>query len=75
MQEQVRQVIDNDIVPVLASHGGSVQLVEVTADGIVKVRLQGACAGCPGARATLRGVVEQALKAKLPQIKEVVAVD
>ncbi|HNW91663.1 MAG TPA: NifU family protein [bacterium] len=75
MQEQVKQVIADEIAPMLASHGGSVELVDVTADGTVKVRLQGACAGCPGARATLRGVVEQALKAKLPQVKEVVAAE
>ena len=75
MQQEVAKIIETEIVPVLASHGGSVELVEVTADGVVKVRLQGACAGCPGARATLRGVVEQSLKAKLPQVKEVVAVD
>lgn len=75
MQADVQQVIDNEIKPMLAMHGGSVELVEVTADGTVKVRLQGACAGCPGARATLRGVVEQALKAKLPAVKEVVAAE
>ncbi len=75
MQAEVQQVIDNEVKPMLAMHGGSVELVEVTADGTVKVRLQGACAGCPGARATLRGVVEQALKAKLPAVKEVVAAE
>lgn len=75
MIAEVKKVIETEIAPMLASHGGSVELIEVSADGIVKVRLQGACAGCPGARATLRGVVEQSLKAKLPQVKEVVAAD
>jgi len=74
MQEQIQEVIDKDIAPMLGSHGGSVELVEVTEDGIVKVKLQGACAGCAGAQATLKGFVEQALQEKIPAVKEVVAV-
>ena len=51
--EQIRQVLQRD--------GGDIEFVELTADNIVKVRLQGHCAGCPGARMTLKGIVERIL--------------
>lgn len=75
MQEQVKAVIEKEIAPMLAMHGGSVEFVAVTPENVVKVRLQGACAGCPGAAATLKGFVEQAIQEKLPAVKGVEAVD
>ena len=74
MNEQVQKVIDDQIAPRLAADGGGIELVEVTEDNVVKVRLQGACAGCPGAQMTLRMGVERVLKQAIPEVKEVQAV-
>ena len=73
-QDQVKEVIDA-IRPALQGHGGDVELVGVDDDNTVKVRLQGACQGCPGAAMTMKAGIERILKEKLPQVKEVVAVD
>ena len=73
-QDQVQEVIDT-IRPALQGHGGDVELVGVDDDNTVKVRLQGACQGCPGAMMTMKQGIERILKEKLPQVKEVVAVD
>jgi Fe-S cluster biogenesis protein NfuA len=73
-KEEVAKVLD-DIRGGLQSHGGDVQLVEVTEDGIVKVVLQGACRGCPMAQMTIKRGVEAQLKKAIPDIQEVVAVD
>ena len=73
-EEQVRDVIAA-VRPMLQSHGGDVELISVTADNTVNVRLQGACRGCPGARMTLKTGIERLLKEKVPQTKEVIAVD
>ena len=73
MKEQVEEAL-NDIRPQLQADGGDIELVEVTADGIVKVRLVGACSGCPGAAMTLQLGVERAVKARVPEIKGVEAV-
>ncbi len=75
MREQVEKVIREEIAPMLAMHGGSVELVGVTDEGVVRVRLAGACAGCPGARATLAHVVESALRDKVPGVKGIEAAD
>jgi Fe-S cluster biogenesis protein NfuA len=60
--------------PMLQRDGGDVKLVEVTSDGVVKVALQGACSGCPGATMTLKHLIEQYLKQEIPEVKEVVGV-
>ena len=73
LAEKVGEIID-DIRPNLQSHGGDVELVGVDEDNTVKVRLQGACCGCPGATMTLKAGIERILKAKLPEVKQVVAV-
>jgi Fe-S cluster biogenesis protein NfuA len=73
MTEQVREVIDA-IRPMLQADGGDIDLVGVDeSSGVVKVRLQGACKGCPGAAMTLKMGVERHLKYKVPAVKEVVA--
>lgn len=74
MYEAIKAVLDEEVKPLLGMHGGGVELVEVTDDGVVRVRLTGACAGCPGAMMTLTQVVETAIRAKVPDIKEVEAV-
>ncbi|NLX60252.1 MAG: NifU family protein [Phycisphaerae bacterium] len=73
MKEQVQAVID-EIRPYLQADGGDIELVDVGQDGIVKVRLRGACAGCPGAKMTLQMGVERKLKEVVPGVKQVVNV-
>jgi Fe-S cluster biogenesis protein NfuA len=73
-REAVEKVISEMIAPRLRADGGDIQLVDVDAAGTVKVKLKGACAGCPGARMTLKMAVERILKQQLEGIQEVVAV-
>ena len=75
MEEKVQEVIDK-IKPMLQADGGDIELVSVNEEtGVVSVRLQGACRGCPGARMTLKMGVERRLQAEIPGVTEVVAVD
>ncbi|PKN00097.1 MAG: hypothetical protein CVU78_02965 [Elusimicrobia bacterium HGW-Elusimicrobia-2] len=73
MKEKVKEVLEK-IKPSLESHGGGVELVEVTDDGIVKVRLTGACGGCPMSQMTLSMGIEKTLKEEIPGVKKVEAV-
>jgi len=73
MQKKVEAALDK-IRPSLQADGGDVHLVEVTAEGIVKVKFIGACAGCPMRQMTLQMGVGRALKKEVPEIKEVIAV-
>jgi len=73
MKEKVEQVIAK-IRPYLQRDGGDIELIEVVDDGTVKVRLQGACHGCPGARMTLQHGVERSLREEVDQNIKVVAV-
>ena len=72
MKEQVQEVL-NIIRPSLQADGGDVELVDVK-DGIVSVRLKGACSGCPMSTMTLKNGIERFLKEKLSDVKEVVSV-
>jgi len=72
MQDKVEEVLDK-IRPSLISDGGNVELVEVN-DGTVKLKLVGACAGCPMSTLTLKMGIERILKQEIPEVKEVVAV-
>ncbi|NLC11229.1 MAG: NifU family protein [Firmicutes bacterium] len=72
MREKVEAALDK-IRPALQADGGNVELVDVQ-DGIVKVKLTGACGGCPMAAITLKQGIERALKKDVPEIKEVVSV-
>lgn len=75
MTEKVQNVIDA-IRPLLQQDGGDIELVGVAEDtGVVSVRLQGACRGCPGAKMTLKMGVERHLREKVPEVSEVVALD
>ena len=62
------------IKPSLQADGGDVELVEVTTDGVVKVKLTGACSGCPMREMTLQMGIGRTLKEEVPEVKEVVAV-
>lgn len=73
MQEKVEAALEK-IRPSLQADGGDVELVEVTDDGVVKVRLTGACGGCPMAQMTLKTGIERALKEDVPEVKVVEAV-
>ena len=73
MLEKVREVIEKEIKPLLALEGGSIELLSVE-NGVVTVRLKGACACCPMSQFTLVNFVEATLKDKIPEVKEVRAV-
>jgi Fe-S cluster biogenesis protein NfuA len=74
IKERVQIALER-VRPYLQSDGGDIQLLEVTEDYIVKVKLQGACHGCPYSMQTLKAGVEQALMKEVPEIKSVVSVD
>ncbi|HOF05457.1 MAG TPA: NifU family protein [Syntrophales bacterium] len=73
MKEKVQQAIAR-IRPNLQADGGDIQLLEITDDGLVKVKLLGACHGCPMAQMTLKNGVERYLKKEIPEVREVVSV-
>ena len=64
----------SEVRPYLNADGGDVELVDITPDNIVKVRLTGACDGCPFSMMTLKAGIEQAIRKKFPEMKELVAV-
>ncbi len=72
MKERVEQAL-NKIRPALEADGGGIELIEVV-DGVVKVRLQGACQGCMGAQMTMKMGVERVIKEEIPEIKSVEAI-
>ncbi len=72
MREKVEAALDQ-IRPVLLADGGDVELIDVS-EGVVTLRLTGACGGCPMATVTLRHGIERVLKEEVPEIKEVIAV-
>ncbi len=74
VREQVEEVL-NEIRPSLQDHRGDVELVDVSEDGVVSLRLKGACAGCPMSQMTVKMGIERVLKSRIPEIKEVVAVE
>ncbi|ABC77669.1 NifU family protein [Syntrophus aciditrophicus] len=73
MKDKVQEAIDQ-VRPGLQADGGDVELVDVTEDGVVKVRLVGACRGCAMSQMTLKMGIERFLKERIPEVKEVVAV-
>ncbi len=72
-KEKVRESLEK-VRPSLQMDGGDVEMVDVTDDGVVKVRLKGACSGCPMAQMTLKAGVEKMLKKDIPRIKSVESV-
>jgi Fe-S cluster biogenesis protein NfuA len=73
MKDKVKESLDK-IRPRLQADRGDVELVEVTDDGVVKVRLTGACTGCPMSQMTLKQGIERILKQDVPEVKSVEAV-
>jgi len=77
-REETIQKIDeaiSEIRPYLNADGGDVELVDLTEDNTVKVRLTGACDGCPFSMMTLKAGIEQAIRKKFPEMKELLAVE
>ncbi len=73
LRERVQEALEG-IRPALQADGGDVALVDIDeAEGIVKVELQGACAGCPSAQITLAMGVERAIKEKVPEVTQVIS--
>ena len=73
MKEKIESALDK-VRPSLQADGGDVDLVDVSEDGVVKVRLKGACGGCPMSQLTLKMGIERILKQIVPEVKEVVSV-
>ena len=76
-KEEILKSVDKtleQVRPYLQADGGDIEVVELTDDNILKVRLTGACHGCPFSMQTLKAGVEQAIRRDIPQIKEVVSV-
>lgn len=73
MKEQIEQALDK-IRPALQRDGGDIELVEVEENGVVKVRLTGACSGCPMSQMTLKQGVERIVKQLVPEVKTVESV-
>ena len=73
MKEEVQAALDM-VRPQLQADGGDAEIVEVTDDGVVKLRLTGACGGCPMSQMTLKMGIERILKDRVPSVKSVEAV-
>ncbi len=69
--QKVSSIIE-ELRPYLQDDGGDIELIEITDDLIVKVKLQGACGACPFSIMTLKNGVEEAIRREIPEIKEVV---
>lgn len=73
MREKVEKALEK-IRPMLQADGGNVELVDVSADGVVKLKLTGACGCCPMSQMTLKNGIEKLLKKEVPEVKEIMAV-
>lgn len=71
MYRAVEEIIATEIRPRLQSHGGDIELLEVTDDGIVRVRLMGECATCPASHFTVENLIESVLREKVPGVTEI----
>lgn len=74
MREKVEKVLEEKIKPVLQRDGGDVELIDVNENGVVLVRLQGACSGCPGATMTIKAIIENVLVSEVPGVTQVLGV-
>ena len=73
MKEKVTEVLEK-VRPVLQRDGGDIELVDVNEDGVVLVKLKGACQGCPGATMTIKAVIENLLVKEVPGVKQVIGI-
>jgi len=72
--DRVQKII-NLIRPALQSDGGDIELIDVSEDGVVRIRFHGACVGCPSSNLTLQTGIERNLKNRIPEIQEVIPVE
>ena len=72
MRDRVEKALDK-IRPMLQADGGNVELVDVSADGVLKLKLTGSCGCCPMSQMTLKMGVERILKQEVPEVKEIIA--
>ena len=75
LKDKIKAVIDSRMRPAIQGDGGDIELVDVDSEGVVSVKLHGACVGCPGARMTMTMGVERILRERIPEVKQVIAVD
>jgi len=73
MRDRIEKALDK-IRPMLQADGGNVELIDVSADGVVKLKLTGACGCCPMSQMTLKMGVERIIKQDVPEVKEVIAI-
>lgn len=73
MRDRIEKALDK-VRPMLEADGGNVELVDVSQDGVVKLKLQGACGCCPMSQMTLKMGIERIIKQEVPEVKEVIAV-
>ncbi len=73
MRKKIEEALES-IRPSLMADGGNVELVDVTEDGTVKVRMTGACGSCPMSQMTLSHGIETAIRSKVPEVKEIISV-
>ncbi len=73
MKDEVKKALE-EIRPYLQADGGDVELVDVSEDGVVQVKMTGACGGCPMATMTLKLRIERMIKQRVPGVKEVIGV-
>jgi len=73
MRDRVEKALEK-IRPMLAADGGNVELVDVSEDGIVRLKLQGACGCCPMSTMTLKMGIERIIKQDVPEVKQVIAI-
>jgi Fe-S cluster biogenesis protein NfuA len=73
LEEQIKTALEN-VRPSLQADGGDVEFVALSDDGVVSVKLTGACGGCPMAQMTLKMGIENYLKKEIPQVSSVIGV-
>jgi Fe-S cluster biogenesis protein NfuA len=71
IKAKVRQIIDEKVRPNLQGDGGDIELVDITDEGVVQVRLTGSCSGCPFSAMTLAFGVEKVLKESIPEVSKI----
>lgn len=74
MYPEIESVLDQYVRPLLRAHGGDMEVLELTDDGILRFRMHGQCAGCPAADLTTEELIQTELTARLPQVKQAVLV-
>lgn len=74
MEQPLEEVLEQYVRPLLRAHGGDMEVIELTEDGILRFRFKGKCAGCPAADLTTEELIQTELQAHLPQIRQAVLV-